>query len=205
MADTEILHSRVQGRRDEAERALPPLLQLGGEIYWNTLEIVQETVPEYFWTAPAASSYKHHNPYCCGERGLWIHTLMVSTAYERLVDSHVEQGLISQYEADLGRAAVLIHDLKKYGDEYEDGDRAAKDHDLQAAAIVRDSDLDDRVADAIASHMGPWYEGPEPESPLEQLVHQADMAASTKNATFGVARKPMEITQLYPTLPEADL
>lgn len=202
----EILHHRVRERRDEADRVLPPLRLIeDGAVYWPTVDVLQSSVPEYFWEAPAASSYEHHNPYCCGERGLWIHTLMVSAAYERLVDSYVEQELITPYERDLGRAAVLLHDLRKYGDAYEDGDRAAKDHDLQAAVIVRDSELDDRVADAIAAHMGPWYEGPEPETPLEQLVHQADMAASTKNGTFGVYRKPREISQLYPSLPEAEL
>ncbi|WP_330633757.1 HD domain-containing protein [Halocatena halophila] len=203
---SQILHRRVQEKRDEVDRALPPLRLIDdGDIYWTTIEVIQSNVPDYFWHAPAASSYKHHNPFCCGERGLWIHTLMVATAYERLVDSYLEQGAISSYERDLGRAAVLLHDLCKYGDAYEDGDRAAKDHDLQAAALVYDSDLDDWVADAIASHMGPWYEGPEPETSLEELVHLADMAASTKNGTFGVYRKPMEISKLYPNLPEAEL
>lgn len=200
------LHSRVQDRRDETDRALPPIQLIEeGEIYWLTIDLIQSAVPEYFWTAPAASSFKHHNPFCCGERGLWIHTLMVSAAYERLASSYVEQDLITPYERDLGRAAVLLHDIRKYGEEYEQGEHAARDHDLQAADLIESSDLDDRVANAVASHMGPWYEGPEPQTALEKLVHTADMVGSTKNGTFGVYKKPMEISKLYPGLPEADL
>lgn len=200
------LHQRVQNVRDEAERAFPPVRVIeDGDLFQATLDAIQSDVKAYFWTAPAASSYSHHNPYCCGERGLWIHTLMVSTAYERLVDSYVGQNLITKREADMGRSAVLLHDFRKFGDSYEEGDSAASDHDLQAAKwIRRQTDLPDQVADAVASHMGCWYEGPEPETPLQQLVHMADMAASTKNGTFGVRLKPPEISALYPSLPEAD-
>jgi len=47
------------------------------------------------------------------------------------------------------------------------------------ARLVWESALDDRVVDAVAAHMGPWYDGPAPETPLEWLVHHADMVAST--------------------------
>lgn len=192
---------------DDVEELLPPVRLINRQdVYDATCDAVWEHAPDYFWTAPAASTYDYHNPYCCGERGLWIHTLMVATAYERLAPSYEQQGLVSDYEVDLGRAAVLLHDLRKHGDVYEPGDSAARDHDLQAARLLREeSKLDERVADAVASHMGPWYEGPEPETPLQQLVHQADMAASTKNGTFGIYRKPEEISRLYPSLPEAEL
>ena len=203
----EILHNGVQNSRNEAERCFPPIHLISEwRIYYGTLDAIRKGVPKYFWHAPAASSYNHHNPYACGERGLWIHTLMVSTAYERLVDSWVGQDLITTYEAELGRSACLLHDLLKHGDSYEEGDSAAKDHDIQCAEFIREeTDLDERVADAVASHMGPWYEGPEPETPLQQLVHQADMLASTKNVTAGIYRKPMEISKLYPSIPEAEL
>jgi len=54
-----------------------------------------------------------------------------------------------------------------------------------ATVIQQESDLPERVARAVASHMGPWYSGPEPdlESPLEDLLHTADMIASTANIT----------------------
>lgn len=205
-AANDSLHDRVRTNRSEAERAFPPVEAIDSGVIRNaTLDAIQSGVRDYFWTAPAASSYRHHNPYCCGERGLWIHTLMVSTAYERLVDSYVGQDLITKREGDLGRAAVLLHDFRKFGDAYESGESADMDHDLQAARWVRtDTDLPDEVADVVASHMGPWYEGPTPETSLQQLVHMADMAASTKNGTFGIRQKPDEIRRLYPSLPDAD-
>lgn len=191
---------------EHAIKRFPPVTKItDGDVYDETLEALIKHVPKYFFEAPAASSYDFHNPYACGERGLWIHTLMVSTAYERLVDSYVSQGLITELEADYGRSAVLLHDIRKYGDQYH-GQTALKNHDLLAAELVREKTvLPDQVADAIASHMGPWYEGPEPETPLQQLVHQADMAASTKNGTFGIYETPLPIKRLYPSLPGADL
>jgi hypothetical protein len=189
------------------EEALPPVTLIVDEsTRERTIRCIRNHAPDYFWTAPAASSYEHHNPFCCGQRGLWIHTLMVATAYERLVDSHLEQSLITEKEADYGRSAVILHDLKKYGASYEDSESAASDHDLQAAELIRtETPLDASIADAVAAHMGPWYDGPEPSTPLEQLVHQADMVASTKNGTFGVLSKPAAISDLYPGLPEAKL
>lgn len=54
----------------------------------------------------------------------------------------------------------------------------------------------------------PWYQGPTPEyyeSPLEMLVHMADMTASTKNITCGVYKPSSEISGRYPSIPRADL
>ena len=171
-----------------------------------TIDAIATHAPDYFWTAPAASSYTHHNPYCCSERGLWVHVLMTATAYERLVHSYTASNRITKHEADLGRAAILLHDLRKYGDRYADGETSDMDHDLQAARLIRrNTELDDRVADAISSHMGSWYNGPEPETELQQLVHSSDMVASTKNGTFGIWRCPEEIRDLYPSLPSATL
>jgi len=171
----------------------------------KTVAAATEVVENYFWEAPAASSYNYHNPYCCGERGLWIHTLMVATAYERLVETYVQQGRISSYEADLGRIAVVMHDMQKYaGKRVEHG--AAKNHDIHCAELIRnDTDLPERVAEAVETHMGPWYDGPEPETDLQHLVHNADMIGSTKNGTMGIYNKPKEIKELYPSIPEADL
>ncbi|KTG10334.1 hypothetical protein AUR64_12235 [Haloprofundus marisrubri] len=188
-------------------KRLPEVARIGDqELMRATAVAFFEGHEDYFWTAPAASSYAHHNLYCCGERGLWIHTKMVFAAYERLVDSYVEQGILTEREANLGRAACLLHDVKKYGESYEEGDHAARDHDVQAADWLRsETELDSRVADAVERHMGPWYDGPEPETPLQQLVHLADMTASTKNATVGVFQPHEKIRSLYPSIPEATL
>lgn len=171
----------------------------------ETEMLLENYVPDYFWEAPAATSYRHHNPYCCDDKGLWIHTLMVCTAFESLKDTYVHSGRLNEIEVDAGRAACILHDTRKFGDNW-DGSGADRDHDLQAARLVKsESSLPIQVSSAIASHMGPWYQGPTPESDLEMLVHQADMAASSKNGTWGIYDKPDELRSLYPSLPEADL
>lgn len=192
---------------DRLEDLLPSLALLSDtDLYLKTANLITDHCPDYFWHAPAASTYKHHNPFCCGEHGLWIHSLMVSTAYERLAPSYIKQDLITPTEFDYGRAAVILHDMRKHGESYAEGGTADRDHDLQMAQLIREeSGLPEKVADAVASHMGNWYEGPAPETPLQQLVHCADLAASSKNGTWGIYRKPDPISEYYPALPEADL
>lgn len=186
---------------------LPPISLIEDEgLFMETADLVVDHCPDYFWTAPAASTYKHHNPFCCAKHGLWIHTLQVATVYELLAPSDLQQGRITEEELDIGRAAVLLHDMRKYGNKYVEGNYADRDHDLQAAKLIREeSDLPEQVADVVAAHMGDWYRGPAPETPLQQLVHKADHAASSKNGTWGIYRKPEPISEFYPILPEAEL
>lgn len=191
---------------NEITRKLPPLMRVSDDhLFRETCRVVHEHCPEYFWEAPAATTLNHHNPYSCNERGLWIHTLMVCTAYSELVETYTYQDRISDYEAECGLVACVLHDMRKYGDEHWEGKTAARDHDIQMADIVYDrTDLPDLVAGAIHAHMGGWYEGNHPSTDLHDVVHAADMVASTKNGTFGIQDKPEEITELYPSLPEAD-
>lgn len=177
------------------------------DIRQDTLDALVKLTPDYFWNIPAATTYKNHNPYCCGEKGLWIHTKMVFTAYERLVDSFEGQNFITEREADLGRAACLLHDIHKNGSNDDDGDTGALyDHDLIAAeAIEEQTTLDESVAIAIAEHMGPWYDGPMPSNKLSLLVHCADMIASDKNITVGIYQPCEELRELYPSMPAASL
>jgi len=143
-------------------------------------------VPEYFWTVPASTS-EYHNPICRHEHGLWAHTLMTVTAVHRLVDSY--QALYN-VDSDLAYSAAILHDQRKNGDPEDPADSAISDHDLYMADVIRGHEeaekLPDAVPQAVAEHMGSWYDGPEPSSPLAELVHNADMMASTANCTLGV-------------------
>lgn len=161
-------------------------------------------LPDYFWKVPATSSGYYHHPYTRQRYGLWIHTKQVFTAYERMVRSYVEQGLITEYEADCGRAACLLHDMLKYGHSYNDGDSTKGNSDRMAGHWLRqNTDLPKAVVKAVESHNGPWRDGPTPDSPLSQLVHQADMVASTKNITVGVYKPHEKIQESYPSIPRA--
>lgn len=187
--------------RAEAERRMPAV-QLIDDVDLRA-KVLDEVArfPGYFWTAPATSSEQYHNRFARGERGLWTHVLMVATALERTVDSHVEQGRLDETEADHARAAVLLHDGRKYGDRYRPGDSADKDHDIQMWDVLRSRGFPEAIADAVAAHMGPWYAGPEPSTPLEQVVHQADMTASARHVTPAVYDAPTELVDVHPDLP----
>ncbi|MXV60687.1 HD domain-containing protein [Natronorubrum sp. JWXQ-INN-674] len=159
--------------------------------------------PEYFWNVPASTSGYHH-PACQNERGLWAHTLMLSTIIERLGPSYVEQGLLEAADIDLAHAAAILHDQRKMGDPSAPAAKSTSDHDVRMAAVVSESPLSDRIERAVASHNGPWYDGPNPDSQLDTLVHTADMIASTPSITPGVQGPiPEELDEL--PLREVDL
>jgi hypothetical protein len=64
------------------------------------------------------------------------------------------------------------------------------------ARVVREeSELPEIVADAIAAHMGAWYDGPPPTpGSIEDLVHTADMLASCSAISVPVpAPRPREL------------
>jgi len=170
---------------DETYRRLPTLeLIEDGRIRAIASRLSSEA-PDYFWTVPASTSGYHH-PACRQDHGLWIHTLMLSTVIDRLADSYVAQGKLEEGDVDLAHAAAILHDQRKNGDPQDPSETSVSDHDLRMADVVRDSPLDERVADAIAAHMGSWYDGPAPSTPLEDLVHTADMVASTASITPAV-------------------
>ncbi|WP_268899194.1 HDIG domain-containing metalloprotein [Haloarcula salinisoli] len=184
----------------EVRRRIPAAELIEDEhIQHCTLQATAQA-PDYFWKVPASTSGFHH-PICRGERGLWAHTLMVCTAVERLVDSYEARFDINP---DHARAAAILHDQRKNGDRENPSDTSVSDHDLRMASFAKEYGLPDPVSEAIAEHMGAWYDGPEPSSPLSELVHNADMMASTANATLAVPGPiPEELEGLG--LEEADL
>lgn len=185
----------------EGRRRMPAVELIDDvDLRQRTLEEIVD-LPEYFWRAPATSSDQYHNEFARGERGLWIHVLMAATALERTVDSHVQQGALTEQEADRARAAVLLHDGRKYGTGWRPGQGADKDHDIQMADRLRDRGFHRQVCDAVASHMGPWYAGPAPSTQLSQAVHQADMMASARHVTPAVYQAPSELVDVQPDLP----
>lgn len=207
MTDTQSATIDGRMRDEEVKRRLPEVeLIEDDEIREATIDAIGRGVPEYFWEVPATSSGRYHNPFARRRHGLWMHVKMVFAAYERMVRSFVKQGEITEHEADAGRAAVLLHDMLKYGHGYEDGDSTVKNHDRLAAHwLQHHSDVPRETVRAVKAHNGPWHEGPVPETPLEQLVHMADMVASTKNVTAGVYEPAEELSSQFPNAPRADL
>jgi hypothetical protein len=128
---------------------------------------------------------------------------MTCTSLRRLEDSYIQQDRLTQTEIDHARAALLLHDGRKYGSDWYTGKSAAKDHDLQMSRRLEEQDFGTQIVDAVASHMGAWYAGPEPETPLERLVHHCDMVASARHVTPAVYDPPSELLEVHPDLPRA--
>lgn len=179
---------------EEVERRLPTLALIDDGELRHAVAQISADAPEYFWHV-AASSSEYHHPTCRGHRGLWLHTLMLSTVIERIVPSLVKQTDVAfdEDDADLAHAAAILHDQRKNGPAEASHRSSTQDHDLAMARVVRAAPVEyeprarlDRIADAIEAHMGPWYEGPEPSDPLGHLVHTADLIASTGTIQPGV-------------------
>lgn len=189
---------------DNVYRRLPALTMIDDMDIRNETARLSARAPPYFWEVPASTSEYHH-PACREPHGLWAHTLMVVTALARLEASYREQDRLGDTDRDHALAAAILHDQRKRGPAGTSQTSAARDHDLQMARVIeRESDLPQPVADAVATHMGPWYAGPTPHTDLQDLVHTADMVASTATVTPGLpAPIPDELDGL--DVPEVEL
>jgi len=176
---------------EETYRRLPALNLIKDDDIRSEVARLSAGAPKYFWVVSAASpTSEYHHPVCRNKHGLWAHTLMLLAPLCRLASSYQAQGRISNKEFDYAIAAAILHDQRKRG--YQDNPQKSStaDHDLQMAKVIKEeSSLPHAIADAVATHMGPteWgYEGPEPQTDLQDLVHEADMLASTKNADLKI-------------------
>lgn len=168
---------------DEVRRRLPPVQRISDDTLRRQVLDLSATAPDYFWTAPASVSGYHH-PRCRGEHGLWAHTLMLVPVIDRLWDSYEQRGLVDGATQDDAIAAALLHDQHKEGPRDEGTSTGSlSNHDVMMAKVCREANLPDHIVAAVASHMGPWYDGPEPEPGFQDLIHTADMVASTELIT----------------------
>lgn len=191
---------------DKAFEKFPELeLMEDDEIMFETIRGIS-MAPDYFWKVPSTESNTYHNPYSRSEHGLWIHTKMVFTVFERLSESWIEMGLLEEKHRDLGRSACLLHDIVKKGipQNYTKGESSKKDHDILGGELVKNyTNLPECVSTAVCEHMGPWYEGEEPETKLGHIVHICDMVSSSKNINVGIYKPHDDITKKYPGIPRA--
>jgi len=165
----------------EANRRMSSLQLIDDDDIRDETRRLTQFAPAYFWERPGSTA-GYHNAH---DRGLWAHTLKLSTVIERLADSYTERGLLrAPLDVDRAHAIAILHDQRKAG---EDGEATQSDHDWWMGGVVRqESELGETVARAIEEHMGPWYDGPEPSSTLAELVHVADMVASDDNVEIAL-------------------
>jgi hypothetical protein len=175
---------------ETVERAFPELDELQYDENRELAREVLESAPDYFWTAPASTSGNYHPLAARETGGLLVHTKFVFSLYQRLAESFVAMEFMTDYEADCGRVACLVHDLLKQGLP-EDHDVATghtvDGHDLLAAEWLLDVfNAPNAVHESVAAHMGDWDEGPRPRLGVTLAVHAVDMVASDAALTPAV-------------------
>jgi len=157
--------------------------------------------PDYFWERPSSSSGKYHSLDEIGKHGNWLHTKRVFAEYANISESWVELGEITPMQKEEGKAAALIHDMMKYGWPSEGNDHTVNNHDLIAADVAANiGGMPDSVVRLLATHMGPWAKGPNPETPAELLFHTADKSASRRENDVGVYFPAEELLEEWPDI-----
>ena len=161
----------------------------------ESLAIMIDKVPDYFFTIPAASTGKYHPAFAQGDGGLVRHTkAAVRMAYELY-------GIYKfpQHTKDLIIMALVLHDSVKKG--IEETKWTLHDHPLIACEFIRNNKSELKLNDddiefvcgCISGHMGKYntcdYSDvilPLPKTPEQKFVHMCDFLASRKviNITF---------------------
>ena len=158
----------------------------------NSLIIMLDRLPDYFYHVPASSTGKYHPSFSLGEGGLLRHTkAAVRIAYELFNDESINN--FTQDEKDLIIFSLTLHDGLKSGMEHSKYTKV--EHPLLAAKYVKDntknlgmSDEDiEFICNVISSHMGAWnkdFDGnevlPIPKNKYQNFVHMCDYLASRK-------------------------
>lgn len=153
-----------------------------------------EGYPDYNWTKPSASRY--HPPDERGEYGQWLHVKRVYKTFEDIARTYREQGLLSKREVQLGKAAIFLHDMFKYGIP-PSPHSSYGEHDTLAAEYVRNfTALPEPVVRCCDTHNGAWANETKPESDLEGAVHLADYFPSRAHTNQGVYDPPKEFSSI---------
>ena len=158
----------------------------------NSLIIMLDKLPDYFYEVPASSTGKYHPSFSLGDGGLVRHTKAAVRIAKELLDNPSLNNF-NQNEKDLIIFALTLHDGLKSGkvkSEY-----TLFEHPLLMSAFIKENkdDLEleedeiDLVCRCIETHMGPWtknYKGEEvlspPEDKYQRFVHMCDYLASRK-------------------------
>jgi len=158
----------------------------------ESLIIMLDKLPNYFYEVPASSTGKYHPSYALGEMGLVRHTkAAVRIAFELLSNPSLNN--FTDDEKDLIIMALTLHDGLKSG--LVKSEYTLFEHPILMANYLEENknalSLSDEelgfVSDAIKTHMGPWtrnYKDEEvlkpPVSKSQRFVHMCDFLASRK-------------------------
>lgn len=187
---------------EELLRRLPEIDAIYDEdLREGVIRTFMKGCPDYFWERPSSSSGKYHSVDERGKYGNWLHTKRVFAEYCSIAESWVELGIITPHQKEQGKAAALVHDMMKYGWPSSGNDHTVQNHDKIAADVAQNiGELPDDVVRLIATHMGPWGKGPNPDDPTQLLLHTADKSAARKNNDIGVYFPTDEMLDEWPDI-----
>lgn len=194
----------IPSTEDEVRMWLPEIQAVHGELGDFTLDLFTNHAPEYFWAVRGSKSY--HSPDHRGQHGLVIHQKRAFNAWLRIERMLKELSLIDSFEANCGRAAILVHDVFKYGKEewmndevfyhqYVDDEfretlvgvpeYTDREHGKVAADYIDEHfDVPSEVVRCVLTHNGGYGDDPNPETPLELGHHLADAIGSDQRCQY---------------------
>lgn len=156
------------------------------------------SMPAWFMKEEASSTGKYHPTYAQGEGGLYRHTCAAVKIYNDIASLQQYKEVIDN--KDWGIAALILHDMCKYGYDDIPSKYTKFDHPLlvrkwleylqyeSGAEKFPDNEYINNVCNLIETHMGQWNTNnyypdiilPVPLTANQQLVHLADYLASRK-------------------------
>lgn len=155
----------------------------------ESLKIMINKIPEYFFHIPASSTGKYHPKYSLGEGGLLRHTKSAIRIANELFGIYK----FPDKTKDLIIFSLLLHDSVKKG--IKESKYSLFDHPLLASEFIKDNQKELKIneedinfiCDCISSHMGRFNTSdysdvilPIPKTPEQKFVHMCDYLASRK-------------------------
>lgn len=159
----------------------------------ESLKLIVDKLPDYFFHEAASSTGKYHPKYALGEGGLLRHSKAATKIGLELLNNPLIGSKYSPREKDMLLLSLLVHDGLKRGLTEEKYTRV--DHPILMANFILDNyqtfklNLEDAkfISDVIKTHMGPYntdFNGnvvlETPKNKYQSFVHMCDYLASRK-------------------------
>lgn len=191
----------------EIHRRLPELSRItDSELHDQVMQVLISECPEHYWSYPASTSGNYHPPDERTLHGQWIHTKRFLSLFDYFTESPLQRRKesekqnsyeISEWDRQCGLAAGALHDILKFGQTTE-VTQTVSDHDIAAAELLdKHYDFPEVVLNCVATHNGPWREGPQPQSFIELIFHYTDMIVANRRNTSILSQPAPEILLSY--------
>ena len=159
----------------------------------ESLKLIVDQLPDYFFYEAASSTGKYHPKYALGDGGLLRHSKAATKIGLELLNNPLIGSKYSPREKDMLLLSLLVHDGLKRGLTEEKYTRV--DHPILMANFILDNyqtfklNLEEAkfISNVIKTHMGPYntdFNGnvvlETPKNKYQSFVHMCDYLASRK-------------------------